>query len=70
MTNGKWDRKVERTIIRLLDKTARQYGLKDMRHATNKWSAAQGQRLALGKKRRAIARAMADINRKLKGLPA
>jgi len=67
MVNGKWDKKTERTILRLLDGMVRKYGIRDARHAVNKWNSGQGERAAIAKAQREVDKRLAILNARLRG---
>lgn len=59
------DKTIEKSIIQILDKTARKHGMKDVRHAVDKWTKAQGDKLSLAKKQKVLKQALAEVKRKL-----
>ncbi len=65
MRKNGFDRVIEKTVIRLLDKAASKHGMKEVRHASNKWSKAQGDKLSLSKKQKALEAQLAEVQRRL-----
>jgi hypothetical protein len=66
MRNSKWDKKVEKAILRLLDGAVRKYGIRDARHAVSKWARTQTDRLAIAKERRRLEQELAEVNARLR----
>mgnify|MGYP001561747693 CR=1 FL=1 len=65
MRKNGFDRGIEKAVIRLLDNSARKHGMKEVRHAANKWSKAQGDKISLGKKQKALEAQLAEVQRRL-----
>lgn len=63
---SKWDRKIEKRVLRLLDGAARKHGMRDVRHAVNKWTRIQSERLSIAKERKRLEQKLAEVNARLK----
>lgn len=66
MASRKFGKVKTKAILKLLDQTARKYGLDEVRHATTKWCTGQRDRLRLARQRRAIEKQLAELNSRLK----
>jgi len=47
MRKARFDKKVEKSIMKMLDGHAKKHGMTDTRHAANKWCAAQRYKASL-----------------------
>ncbi len=63
---NKWDKGVEKRVLRLLDGAARKHGMKDVRHVVNKWTRIQSERLSIAKERRRLEEKLAEVNARLR----
>ena len=63
---AKFDRKIEKTVLKLLDVAAKKHGVPNVRHAANKWATAQREKVALGKAQRELEKKLDEVNRKLR----
>ena len=51
--------------MKILDGSAKKHGMTNMRHAANKWCAAQRDKASLAKARTELEKRLAEVNRKL-----
>ena len=65
MRKTRFDKKVEKSIMKMLDGHAKKHGMTDTRHAANKWCAAQRDKASLAKARTELEKRLAEVNRKL-----
>ncbi len=65
MSKSKFDRKTEKAIMKMLDGAARKHGLKEVRHAANKWCTAQRDKASLAKAQKELQAKLEEVNRKL-----
>lgn len=63
---AKFDAQKEKSVIKLLDTATKKYGLRDVRHAANKWCIGQRDRLRLAKQSAALEKQLAEVNRRLR----
>ena len=65
MRKARFDKKVEKSIMRMLDGSAKKHSLTDVRHAAHKWCTARRDKASLAKTRTELEKRFAEINRKL-----
>lgn len=66
MKNSKWDVKIGKAVLRLLDGAAKKHGMRDVRHAVNKWTKTQSERLSIAKERKRLEQKLAEVNARLR----
>lgn len=62
---NKYDKKTEKALLKLLDGASKKFGLREVRHAANKWCEAQRAKASLSKARAELEKRLEDVNRKL-----
>jgi len=65
MRKTRYDKKIEKAIMKHLDVAAKKYGMSDVRHGANKWCNAQREKVSLTKAQKALEAKLAEVNRKL-----
>lgn len=66
MRTNKWNKQAQRLVFRFLDKAVKRFGIKDVRHATSKWSNGQRDRARLLKQSNALKRELAQVRARLR----
>lgn len=61
----KYNRKIEKYIVRVLEQLSKKHGLPDVRHAANKWLVAQRDRASLAKARKELRARLREVNQRL-----